>query len=300
VAYAGISFKDQVKTVGLNIKRLGTEISSLRQAFEQEKAVFMQPVLDEKLQTLSDFEASAKQAEAEISSLESGLGKAGLEKAKLESGLEAIRQGPEFKSISSLNERKALLLRKKQAAKTELVEIFAKVEKPLHRLEKAAKARKLFLPEKQAMLLSELLASPFRALKLDPKAESLKLVLLEAKKAIESGLIELKPREHEKKLAVLQELLSFDFFAEIFWKFNRLDSELLAIEKRLSEMPAKAQESNQLSLLERARKDEGRAMEQLSLKKASLERARSGAKTVHLEIQNLLSEATGKTVVLMA
>ncbi len=203
VAYAGISFKEEMKNIGENLKQVNASFHKLKDFFDKNSAVFAEEKLKELLSLIETNEkTSAKETES-ITLLEKSREDFALKKTRLESELNDLKQGPEFKEIASLNERKAELLRNKQNAKTEILDIFAKIEKPLHRLDKAVKARKILLPEKQASFLNKLLLNPVNALKLDPKAETLKSVLLETKTSIDSGLIELKPKEKEKKLAVI-------------------------------------------------------------------------------------------------
>ncbi len=296
VAYTGISFKDEMKEVGGHLKQLSSEFVSLKKLLDDYSSVFLKTVLEKKLLELESVEKSASLSEKEIAALKKGLHETVLQKSQLEASLRKLRGGEEFKAIASLSERKAELLREKQKAKTELLDMFAKVEKPLHRLDKAVKARKIFLPGKQADLLHYLLLNPFRALKLDPKAEIVKQVLLEARKAIGSGAIELKEREKEKKMAVLQEMLSFDFFGKSFWRFNRLDSEILAVEKRLHEMPAIKRESELFSSIKRLQASEQQAKQQLNSQEEQIARSLESAKGLSLEAQRILCRVTGKQV----
>jgi len=300
VAYAGISFKNEMKELGLLLKSISKGFNSLQNLLDENKAVFLLPVVREKLLDLKAIEKSVASLEQEIAALEKGLEKIALQKSRLKTGLQRLRESSEFKSIASLNEKKAEFLRQKQHAKTELLDMFAKVEKPLHRLDKAAKARKHFLPGKQAEFLHALLLNPFRALKLDPKAETLKQVLVEARKAIESGTVELKEREREKKLAVLQEMLSFDFFSEIFWRFNNLDAQLLSIEKSLKEMPAMEKEAEMLVSIKQAETEESSASQQIESKKAKIAASSKSTQALEAEVQGLLSEATGRIVLIRA
>jgi len=300
VAYTGISFKDEMKLIGNHVKHLNKAFISLKELFEENKAVFLKQGFDKKLVEIVSVEKSVDFAEKELASLSNKLEQQGLEESRLKTKLEKLREGDEFRSIDSLNEKKAELLREKQNAKTELLDLFAKIEKPLHRLDKAVSARKVFLEGKHASFLHELLLNPFRALKLDPKAEILKQVLIETKKAIESGLIELKDREKEKKLNVLQELLSFDFFSEAFWKFNGFDSDILAIEKKLAELPALKEETALLASLRLAEQTLSATRGSIAQKEDFVKKARQSIRETKLEIQSLLSKATEKEVVLKA
>ena len=298
VAYAGISFKEEMKSIGENLKQVNKLFHLLKDLFDKNSAVFAEEKLNELLVSIEAKEKVSVKASESIVLLEKSLGELALKKTRFESELKELTQGPEFKEIASLNERKAKLLREKQAVKTYLLDIFAKIEKPLHRLGKAVNAGKILLPEKQASFLNKLLLNPVKALKLDPKAETLKSVLLETKSAIDSGLIELKPKEKEKKLAVISELLSFDFFSESFWKLNKIDSEILAIEKQLASSPASEKESVLFASLKELAEKQHQAESDITTAKIEEKIAKTIITDSKLAIQNLLSKVFEKKVLL--
>ena len=298
VAYVGISFKAEMKSIGENLKQVNSAFHKLKNSFDENSAVFAGEKLNELLGLIGEKEKDSARALESIAELEKSLEATAVKKTRLESDLKELRQGPGFKEIASLDEQKAGLLREKQAAKTELLDIFAKIEKPLHRLGKAVKAGKILVAEKQASFLNRLLLNPVKALKLDPKAETLKLILLETKSAIESGLIELKPKEKEKKLAVISELLSFDFFSESFWKLNRIDAEILAIEKQLASSSAVEKESKLLALLKELVEKQSMAEHDIAAEKNGSKNAKASAADSKLAIQRLLSGVFEKKILL--
>jgi len=297
VAYAGISFKDEMKRIGKDFKQLNNAFLSLKEILNQNKPVFMADSVKEKIGQFKALKLGVEAAEKEIEGLGKSFEQKSPERQRIVASLQRLKQTDSFKQIDVLNEKKAGVLREKQVAKTELLDLFAKIERPLHRLDKAAQARKIFLPGELAPFLHKLLVNPFTALKADPKAETLKLVLAETKKAIDSGLIELKEREREKKLAVLQELLSFDFFGKAFWRFNKIDAEILAIEKQLKELPGIQDEANLLSALKQADSAETGLKAELDSKNKWLLQDKEILKGLKAEIQRLLSEATGKEAI---
>ena len=296
VAYAGISFREEIKALGTHLKQLSSEFVSLKKLLDENSEVFVLPALKEKLIEFNSIQARMEQIAKNIPVMEKVLESVSLKKSRAKSDLKELSNGPEFKKVAELGGEKAVLLREKQDSKTKILDIFARVEKPLHRLDKAGSAGKIVLDRKQAAFLHNLLQNPFRALKLDPKAELLKEVLLEAKKAIESGLIELKEKEKEKKLDVLQELLSFDFFGENFWRFNRIDSEIFAIERELNENPALKKESALVSSLKQFEAEWLEAKNAVDSGKTELESLGSSINGKRKEIASLLSKATGKEV----
>jgi hypothetical protein len=96
-------------------------------------------------------------------------------------------------------------------------------------------------------ILNQLEQNPLQLFKLDPEGELVKKLLLELRKAIESGAVELKEKEREKKLATIQEHLAFNFFSRVFLKFNEIDLKLQAVEKATRDNSV----SSELSSLER-------------------------------------------------
>jgi len=296
VAYAGISFKEEMKSIGENLKQVNISFHKLKDLFDKNSVVFAGTKLNELLVSIEAKEKTSAKAVQSITLLEKNLKDFSLKKTRLELELKELEQGPEFKEIASLNERKAELLRNKQGVKTDLLDIFAKIEKPLHRLGKAVNAGKILLPEKQASFLNTLLLNPVKALKLDPRAETLRLVLLETKSAIDSGLIELKPKEKEKKLAIISELLSFDFFSELFWKLNKIDSEILAIEKQLASSPASEKESMLFSSLKELAEKQRQAESDIATAKIEDKNVNAIVVDSKLAIQTLLSKVFEKKV----
>ncbi len=289
VAYAGISFKEEMKSIGENLKQVNISFHKLKDLFDKNSVVFAGTKLNELLVSIEAKEKTSAKAVQSITLLEKNLKDFSLKKTRLELELKELEQGPEFKEIASLNERKAELLRNKQGVKTDLLDIFAKIEKPLHRLGKAVNAGKILLPEKQASFLNTLLLNPVKALKLDPRAETLRLVLLETKS-------ELKPKEKEKKLAIISELLSFDFFSELFWKLNKIDSEILAIEKQLASSPASEKESMLFSSLKELAEKQRQAESDIATAKIEDKNVNAIVVDSKLAIQTLLSKVFEKKV----
>jgi peptidoglycan hydrolase CwlO-like protein len=97
---------------------------------------------------------------------------------------------------------------------------------------------------------------------------------------MESGAIELKEREKEKKMGAVEELLNFNFFSSVFWKINELDSELQSIEKKLNASPAMAR----LSSLEKSLQETEKKIQENGF---SLEVVNGKIETVNEEIASI-------------
>jgi len=65
VAYAGISFKDEMKVLGNSMKKLSSAFSSLKDLLDENKGIFLKPVLQGKLKELKEAEQSIAHFEKE-------------------------------------------------------------------------------------------------------------------------------------------------------------------------------------------------------------------------------------------
>ncbi len=111
--------------------------------------------------------------------------------------------------------------------------MFSNIERPLKKFNNLAESQSVSFPKSQKELLELYLNNPFSALKKDVKAEELKEILKSVKKAIEENAIEMDEREKEKRLNALGELISFDFFENVFWKMNQIDVQINEVEQNL-------------------------------------------------------------------
>ncbi len=272
IAYTGIYLKEAMKNLGKSLNELSKAFSSLERKIEEFSPLFLEQELRQQLSLVGGKNASVSSLEKEIEKAEQSLEKERVNSKKLLSELAGFKESPEFKRLGSLHGEKASLLREKQEAKTELVSLISSIDRPLKRLSRAVASGRYILPQALASVLHKLEQNPLQLFKLDPKGESVKTLLLELKKAIESGVVELKDREREKRLAAIEELLAFNFFSKVFWKFNEIDSKLQAVEKDLRNNPV----LSELSSLERKVEDGKGLVEKtensIALLRASIER----------------------------
>ncbi|MCX6798608.1 MAG: hypothetical protein NTW59_00750 [Candidatus Diapherotrites archaeon] len=296
IAYTSVSFKGEIKRLGESFNELQRCLGELRRAFAEHNSVFLLEKVSGLLQEIATAEekANAAMRDSEIASTDAQRLQEKI--AAKESALRELREGSEFKGIAALEEQKAVLARQKQDAKTEVLNLFANIEKPLHRMEKAVAGRKVFLDKRHAEFLGQLLLNPFAALKGDPKGETMKAVLKATLGAVESGAIELKEKEREKRVAALRELLGFDFFSGVFWRFNEIDAGLVAVEKKLAEHPMGKKESKLLAeindLLGLLEGKKSLAVEW----KAAFERLLGSQRGLHSQLESLVSEVAGAKV----
>ena len=298
IAYTSISFKQQVKNLGGTFRQLSECFSGLLADFSGASAVFLQQSVSDTVKDLRVKADAIEKTRKEIEELQNSIAAAEQCISGQQQALQRLQQSDEFAQINALNVEKAELLHSKQDAKTETIDLFSKVERPLHRMQKAVSAGKLSLEGELSVFLREVLTNPFDALRADPKAIKLKQLLAETEKAIEQGTIELKEKEREKRLAALHELIAFNFFDRVFWRFNQLDAQLAAVEKKLQQLPAEQKERNLLNELNQSKKEAEQMQEQLHEKKVQLKNLQQQQIALQQRLQSALSDATGKKVVL--
>jgi len=254
--------------------------------------------LKESIEEVKEKSRVVASTEKEIDKAKLSLEAAEKDRKAITSKLNALRNSASFKEIATLQERKSSLLKEKQEKKTELVSLMASIDKPLKRFSKAIESGRAELPATVRETVQQLQQNPLQLFKKDPKGETIKAVLQQLKKAIETGTIELKEREKDKRLSTIDELLAFNFFSENYWKFNEIDSKLQSIEKELKEKPV----VKEISLLEEKFKEAERAIQEtgfsLETLKARLEKEREALSSLRQRIEELLQEISAESVYL--
>ena len=144
-----------------------------------------------------------------------------------------------MQAVKSLEEEMVNLMNQKQDLKTEISGLILSIDRPMNRFKQLVDSGRWKLPAEEKEILNQFIVNPILALKKDPKAELFKKVLLEIRKAIEEGAVELKDKEKEKRLAAIQELINFDFFGKVFWKMNELQKKQIDLNKELEKNVAK-------------------------------------------------------------
>jgi len=233
IAYTSIILKDSMKGIGSLVGELQNVFQELNREFSENKEVFIESAIvsetkkilgnNEKILSL---EETMRILSSEISAVEKQL----LERKEQ---FDLLQNSEEAKILSGLGEKKAFFSGKKKSLEQGIFEKSSSLEKPLRKLERLAEEDKTSLEKRELLFLQDFLRNPLLALKRDPKAESFKIVLQELKKQLDSEAIVLKEKENEKRLAVLQELLEFNFFEGFFWKANEIEVELNRIEKEI-------------------------------------------------------------------
>ncbi len=237
ISYTGIVMKEEMKGIGKKIQGLKKQFTELEELFKSssfEKAFS----LKESAESLSSLKKSIESGEKTLSSLESGISSKEAELKKARESLSSFDSSPELSEFRELNGKKRSFLEKKSELKNRFLQLLSPVDKPLKRFSKLVESGQFPLEKEEEEFLFSYKSEPFSAFRKDPKAVRLKRILSQLKKLVKDNTLSLKEKEKEKKLSAIDELMETDFFGELFWETNRIDSEINAIEKRLSQSNA--------------------------------------------------------------
>tara|TARA_Y100000310_G_C20699005_1_gene827937 strand:+ start:4340 stop:5623 length:1284 start_codon:yes stop_codon:yes gene_type:complete len=298
IAYTGFYLKEPVKQIGQGVKELGQQFSFLNNQISEFAAVFLQASIEDLLKEIGEKSKAITLLESDVGKAEQAIVAAQKSKTSVQSEISSLKKSEAFGLIAKLNEKKALIAKEKQDKKTELVSLLGSIDKPLKRLAKAVESDRINLPSNIRETMIEMRRNPLHLLKKDPKGESVKVLLQELKNVIKSGAVELKDREKIKRLAALDELLAFNFFSNVFWKLNELDSGLQQVEKELHENKA----AGELTQLESNAKTADKAIQEagfsLETLKGQLEKEHEELASIRQSIEVMLQEIYPATIVL--
>jgi len=298
IAYTGIYLKAGVKNLGASIKELSQHFTFLAKTVEEFGPVFLESQLSESVNAVLEKSKSVSSLDAGIEKKQALLETLSRKKKGIENELSRLSGSDGFKQLGLLQEEKAGLFREKQGRKTELVGLVSSIDKPLRRFSKAVYSGRIIIPRQLEEPLRLFQSNPLQLLKRDPKGETVKEILSELREAITAGLVELKPKEKEKKLSAIDELLAFNFFSDVFWKLNELDSKLQAIEKKMKSNKAIAQQGLLEKKLSTAEKEIQEAGFSLDESKNLLERTNEEIVSLKQKIEDILKEISALDVVL--
>lgn len=298
IAYTGIYLKEAIKNLGHNVKELNEHFSFLNKKIGDFAAVFLQKPVEDSLKQLSEKSASVVAIEEKIEKTNNSLEELQKQKSSLHKKLLELNESKGFKELGSLQERKSSLFKEKQDNKTELVSLISSIDKPLKRFSKAVESNRYLISKELADALMQLQQNPLQLFKKDPKGETVKELLKELKKAIESGVVDLKDKEKSKRVSAINELLAFNFFSNVFWKLNELDRELQSIEHDLNKKPVLAEiasTNKKIKDCERAIQETGFSLENL---KSQLEREQEELSSLRQRIEEMLQDISSSEVFL--
>jgi hypothetical protein len=244
IAYTSVYLKDEMKSLGETLQeiinllaKMNTEFSKNNELFEFEKIIKRINNLKEEERLLEENKKIILKEEEKIEEKNIGI-------KKLEDQIEEIEKREDFQKIDLFKKEKSELFEKKQQLRVEVSSMLSTIEKPLQRFNSLVKSKRWIIDNEKEEVLQEFLNNPLFALKKDLNGAKFKEILKEVKKAIEQEKIDLKEKEKEKRLSALQELISFDFFENVFWKLNEIQKRKNEIENLLKENQSLKEKNN--------------------------------------------------------
>jgi len=232
IALAKLMLKDEIRSVGENIEELSETFKNLGTGPMAQK---MASLLRAK-KAFEDFDSrtrNQKNAEVVLKEAELKAKEIQLKIREVKQELEKKKNSPEAKEYNLLFSEQS----EKQGEKNDAVASFnseiAPAEKVLKRLLVLSGGNSL-LDDKEKSVLRAMLDNPASATIIDPNGGISKKVLEVAKKMIIDGSISLKDKEKEKRLMVIGMLLEKDFYSDFFWKINKAEADLQAVNKKIS------------------------------------------------------------------
>ncbi len=236
IAYTGIVLKDSVQDVGKKIRELNSSFRETKKLFDSKKELNLFPEITSLFHQTEENIAQKKTSVSAEKEVMQKIYSAEEELTKTKKKLAETKNSIEAKQYDELLKQKSSLMEEKQKLKISLVELFYPVEKLLRGFRKLVESKHFVLNEDERILLNNYLSNPVLALKKDSRAETLKKIFNYIKELAEEGKISLKPKEKEKRMNALNELLEFDFFEKFFWKLNELDKNLNEIQSRINSL----------------------------------------------------------------
>jgi hypothetical protein len=147
---------------------------------------------------------------------------------------------PKMLTAKTAEEDLVKLANEKQDLKLQISALLLNIDRPLGRYKQIVDSGRKKVSKEEKEMLDLFITNPILALKKDPKAELFKKILKDMKELVESGEIELKDKEKEKRLEALEEIIKFDFFGSVFWKMNELQKKQLDLNKTISTSAVKS------------------------------------------------------------
>ena len=233
IIYTGLVMKREMKEFGQTLEQFQQALLGLRGLLAKSRL----NALTQCRKGLGEIEgllAERKEVIERLASVEAQLASLQAKADAASSELSQLQASPDLNELEQLKARREKLRARQKDLKNRLQGMLAYVDRPLRRFLKLVQAGNYSLEKKQEKILDTYLEDPFTAIKQDPEAKALKKLLSDLKPLLESDRVGLKDdRERERRLAALHELLGYDFFTEIFSKFNALEEELAGLEQRI-------------------------------------------------------------------
>jgi hypothetical protein len=259
IAYTSAYLKDEMRELGETIQGMLTNFQDLNKAIEKEKEMFDFEKTKQKIKEILTMQSQIEEMTSQKEKLEKEKKEKEKEHIELAKKLSDFENGPKMQKIKELEGKKSSLGAQKQALKTEIASLLATIDRPLQRFQSLVASGRWKISKEHENVLNGFITNPMLGLKSDPGGEKFKEILQEIVKAIEDGKIDLKEKEKEKRMNALNEILTFNFFEQVFWKLNEIQKQQKEVEEGVNTNPAQ----KELAVLEEEVKEKEKEIEKL-------------------------------------
>lgn len=236
LAYTSIVLKEQMKELGAKMQELNSVFIELNELFQKNPVLSAIPLMKEELLELDSELGRRRNSQNFEKQCSIAVNELKQKRKELLEEIDAKKTSSQAQELNELTQQKNELLAKKNKIREKIFELMSGVEKPMRRFLQLSEAGGFPMAFEEKELLNEYLSNPFNAVKKDIKAEKLKKFLSQLKPLIENETIGLKDKEKEKKLAAVDFLLSFNFFDNVFWELNKVETQFLELSKQIEKI----------------------------------------------------------------
>ena len=292
IAYSKALLAEEIKAIGQSLEEIDWVFSSMQEAFEKNRVAR----LEEFKKQFSALEAAVNEQKAVEDEYRKSLEVANelsLKTKRLSLDITELKGSSFAAELSELENRKKTLFDEKSALRQKFLSVLEKVDKPLTRFLKIASSSDGIISREERELANSYFQNVLVASKRDPKGEQLKKILSLVLSMVEDGTISMKDKEKEKRVQSLREVMEYDFFSEVFWKLNSLESEIIAIEKKISEFPLNKKifdAEHELSSMSRDLSGAQETLNHLNQKKRQVENSVLAAKALAEKLAGDITE----------
>ena len=234
VALTKLLLKDEIKSIGENLKELFALLEELDARASSEKLVTLEVIalgfsnLASSQDEESTFAKSISEKKTDVQASERKV-------SSIKSQISMKRESKEAAELEELLKRRSELEGRANERVSAFNSEIAPAEKVLKRMYSLSQSGQMLKSEEREVLRM-ILESPQAAFISDPKGIVSKSLLLRAKEMINEGSIKLKDAERDKRLNAISLLLNKDFFTEYFWEMNNIKASMLTVDKKISSL----------------------------------------------------------------
>jgi hypothetical protein len=234
IVYTSAFLKDEMSELGQILQEMINCFNEMNQTFKKNSILFEFEKIQKDIENIKEEKKEILEFNKNIENNEKLIKEKHILLDNKKNDLENYSKSPEMKRLKEIEYERTKLIEKKQDLKLQVYSLISSVDRPLQRFKSLIDSKRWVLKNDENEILELVLTNPLIALKKDPKAKKFKSILKEVKKAIEDKKVELKEKEKEKRLNALDELLTFDFFENVFWKLNEIQKEQDKLNKEIS------------------------------------------------------------------